>query len=444
MIFVDEVTIDVKAGTGGNGAVAFRKEKYVPHGGPAGGDGGKGGDVILLADSNLSTLLDFRYQRLYAAENGIDGSSKDMYGKAAADLVLKVPIGTVATDLGTNRVVADLTTHGQKTVVAAAGRGGKGNAHFASSTHQAPRFAENGEPGDTMTLQLELKLLADVGLIGYPNVGKSSLIAAVSAAKPKVANYPFTTLIPNLGVVKVDDDATHTFVMADIPGLIEGASEGVGLGIQFLRHVERTRLLVHILDIGGLTGRDPLDDYVIINKELQNYSEKLAQLPQIVALNKIDIAEPEAVGQITKHFDDLDIPVFAVSAATGAGTQPLLYAVSDRLLQIPRGEPPSDETRYFNTSNTAIPSGQRRRGRDWIVAPGDEPGEYKVTGASIERLVAMTPMENEHAVTRLQRILDRNGVVNKLKLLGAKEGDTVRIGAIAFDYIDEDMEDDDL
>ena len=413
-------------------------------GGPAGGDGGRGGDVILLADSNLSTLLDFRYQRLYAAEDGIDGASKDMYGKAAADMVLKVPIGTVATDLNTGRVVADLTKHAQQTIIAAGGRGGKGNAHFASSTHQAPRFAENGEPGEALTVQLELKLLADVGLIGYPNVGKSSLIAAVSAAKPKVANYPFTTLIPNLGVVKVDGDATHTFVMADIPGLIEGASEGVGLGIQFLRHVERTRLLVHILDIGGLTGREPLDDYSVINKELQNYSEKLAQLPQIVALNKIDIADPELVKTLISHFEALDIPIFAISAATGAGTKPLLYAISDRLQAIPKELEPTEEIHYINTRNTAILTGYRRRGRDWIVAPGDVPGEFKVTGASIERLVAMTPMENEHAVTRLQRILDRNGVVNKLKLLGAKEGDTVRIGSIAFDYIDEDMEDEDL
>jgi GTPase len=444
MIFVDEVTVDIKAGTGGNGAVAFRKEKYVPHGGPAGGDGGRGGDVILLADSNLSTLLDFRYQRLYAAEDGVHGSSKDMYGKAAADLVLKVPIGTVATDVNSGRVVADLTRHAQKEIVAAGGRGGRGNAHFASSTHQAPRFAENGEPGEELNLQLELKLLADVGLIGYPNVGKSSLISAVSAAKPKVANYPFTTLIPNLGVVRVDDDPTHTFVMADIPGLIEGASEGVGLGIQFLRHVERTRLLVHILDLGGVTGREPIDDYEIINRELKNYSENLALLPQIVALNKIDIAEPTILAATKQYFVDRGMEVFPISAATGAGTKPLLYAISEQLQQIPKNAEPSEEIQYINTRNTAMHTGYRRRGRDWVVAPGEVTGEFTVKGASIERLVAMTPMENEHAVTRLQRILDRNGVVNKLKLLGAKEGDTVRIGSIAFDYIDEDFEEDDL
>jgi GTP-binding protein len=440
MIFVDEVTIDVKAGTGGNGAVAFRKEKYVPHGGPAGGDGGKGGDVILLADSNLSTLLDFRYQRLYGAEKGVDGAAKDMYGKAALDLVLKVPIGTVATNLDTGRVVADLTKHGDRKTIANGGRGGKGNAHFASSTHQAPRFAENGEPGESLTVQLELKLLADVGLIGYPNVGKSSLISVVSAAKPKVADYPFTTLIPNLGVVKVDDDSTHTFVMADIPGLIEGASEGIGLGIQFLRHVERTRLLIHILDAGGVTGRDPLDDYRVINQELKNYSEKLTELSQIVALNKIDIADPALVESLTQHFTALDIPVFPISAATGEGTKPLLYAVSEQLQRIPKTLPPSDEVTYINTRNTANSIRQRRRGRDWIIARGSGEDEFVVSGASIERLVAMTPMENEHAVSRLQRILERNGVVTKLKALGAKEGDSVRIGSIAFDYIDEDFE----
>lgn len=443
MIFVDEVTIDIKAGTGGNGAVAFRKEKYVPHGGPAGGDGGKGGDVILVADSNLSTLLDFRYQRLYAAEKGVDGASKDMYGKAALDLILRVPIGTVATDLTTGRVVGDLTSHGQEKIIANGGRGGRGNAHFASSTHQAPRFAENGEPGEELTVQLELKLLADVGLIGYPNVGKSSLIAAVSAAKPKVADYPFTTLIPNLGVVKVDDDATHTFVMADIPGLIEGASEGVGLGIQFLRHVERTRLLVHILDVGGLTGRDPIEDYTIINQELRNYSEKLAELPQIIALNKIDIADPELIASLTKHFNDLDITVFPISAATGEGTKPLLYTISDELQRIPKQLEPTDEITYINPRNTASGIRPSNRGRDWTIERGTEEDEFVVSGASIERLVAMTPMENEHAVTRLQRILERNGIVTRLKALGAKEGDSVRIGSISFDYIDEDYEEED-
>jgi GTP-binding protein len=441
MIFVDEVTIDVSAGSGGNGAVAFRKEKYVPHGGPAGGDGGKGGDIILLADSNLSTLLDFRYQRLYAAKKGVDGAAKDMYGKDAIDLILKVPIGTVATDLTTGLVIADLTQHDQQEVIASGGRGGRGNAHFASSTHQAPRYAENGEPGQKLTVQLELKLLADVGLIGYPNVGKSSLITAVSAAKPKVADYPFTTLIPNLGVVKVDDDATHTFVMADIPGLIEGASDGVGLGIQFLRHVERTRLLVHILDAGGHTGRDPLEDYRIINLELEKYSEKLAELPQIIAVNKIDIADQSIIGDLAKHFGEIGIAVFPISAATGEGTKPLLYAISERLQEIPKELPPTEETVYINTKNT--PGGIRRRNRDWSIAKDLETDEFVVASESLERLVAMTPMENDHAVVRLQRILERNGIVRKLKSLGAKEGDTVRIGTIAFDYIDEDFEEED-
>lgn len=438
MMFVDEVTIEVKAGDGGNGAVAFRKEKFVPRGGPAGGDGGKGGDVILEADSNLSTLLDFRYQRQYKAQRGGDGAAKDMYGKDAPDLVLKVPVGTIATETETGRLLADITHHGERAVIARGGHGGRGNSHFASSTHQAPKFAENGEPGEAREVQLELKLLADVGLVGFPNVGKSSLIAAVSAAKPKIADYPFTTLVPHLGVVRADDDPTRTFVMADIPGLIEGASEGVGLGHQFLRHIERTRLLVHLLDVSGTTGRDPLEDYETIQRELAAYSAQLARLPQVIALNKVDAADPAQVEALLKHFRDQDKPVFAVSAATGEGLKPLIYYLADRLAEIPRPAETLDDEIAIITSRSGGPA-RRSRDRRWEARHED--GHFVVTGAGIERYVAMTPMENEHAVNRLQRTLERAGIVSKLRSLGAKEGDTVRIGNTEFDFVDEDAGD---
>lgn len=437
-MFVDEVTIEVKAGDGGNGAVAFRKEKFVPRGGPAGGDGGKGGDVILEADSNLSTLLDFRYQRLFKAGRGGDGAAKDMFGKDAPDLVLKVPVGTIARDLQTGQDLADLTHHGERAVIARGGHGGRGNSHFASSTHQAPRFAENGEPGESREIQLELKLLADVGLVGFPNVGKSSLIAAVSAAKPKIADYPFTTLVPHLGVVAVDDDPTRTFVMADIPGLIEGASEGVGLGHQFLRHLERTRLLVHLLDVSVATGRDPLEDYATINRELAAYSPALAALPQVIALNKIDSADPERVDHLLAHFRQEDKPVFAISAATGAGLRPLVYYLADRLAELPKpgeGEP-GDELVMITTGA----GGPVRRSRDRRWEARREDGIFVVAGPGIERYVAMTPLENEHAVSRLQRTLERAGIVSKLRALGAREGDTVRIGNTEFDFVDEDAD----
>ena len=435
-MFVDEVTVTIKGGDGGNGAVAFRREKFVPNGGPNGGDGGKGGSVILEADSNLSTLLDFRYQTKYEAKRGENGAGRDMFGHDSPDMVLKVPIGTVATDTGTGRVIADLMRHGDRAVVAVGGIGGRGNAKFTSSTHQTPKFSENGEPGEMRLLRLELKLLADVGLIGFPNVGKSTLIASVSAARPKIADYPFTTLVPNLGVVRVDDE--HIFVMADIPGLIEGASEGVGLGHQFLRHIERTRLLVHIVDVSGLSGRDPLQDYAIINNELRAYRPELADLPQLVALNKIDIGDPEEVAAVRELLEgEGAITVFEISAATHQGTQELVYACAQRLAELPRHTPPViDEIVRI----TAGSMSQRQRDRRWDVAWVEDESRYVVSGPGIERFVAMTNMENEAAVTRLQRTLERTGIVRKLRAIGAKEGDTVKIGSIEFDYVDEDVD----
>ncbi|HEY3331177.1 MAG TPA: GTPase ObgE [Capsulimonadaceae bacterium] len=443
MIFVDEVTVDISAGDGGNGFVGFRKEKFVPRGGPSGGDGGKGGDVVLIADSNMSTLLDFRYQRAYPAKNGGAGEGKDMIGKDAPDLMLRVPIGTIATDIETGRILADLTSHGQQVSIARGGRGGRGNAHFATSTHQAPKFAENGEPGEQYRIKLELKLLADVGLIGYPNVGKSSLISAVSAARPKIANYPFTTLIPNLGVVRVGDDPENTIVLADIPGIIEGASEGLGLGHQFLRHVERTRVLVHLLDVGGMSGRYPLDDYATLNQELAAYSDKLAQLPQIVALNKIDIANADEIELLTEHFAELGIAVFPISAATGEGTKPLLFAVSDLLKTQPKHAPidESDEiVRITVDNNPHNTTRNRNRRRAYTVEVDPETGHFLVKGEGIERLVAMTQLENEHALTRLQRVLYSSGIIKKLKEIGAKEGDAIHIGKFEFEFVDEDAE----
>ena len=430
-MFVDEVVIDVKAGDGGNGSVAFRKEKYVPRGGPNGGDGGKGGDVYLEADSNLSTLLDFRYQRHYEALRGIHGTSRDMSGKNAGDITLKVPVGTTATDVETERILTDLTKHGQRVVIARGGQGGRGNAHFASSVQQAPKYAENGEPGEEKQIKLELKLLADVGLIGYPNVGKSTLIAALSAAKPKIADYPFTTLVPNLGVVRVDEE--RTFVIADIPGLIEGASEGVGLGHQFLRHVERTRLLCHLIDISGTTGREPLDDYAVINRELAAYDDKLAQLPQVVVLNKSDIADPEEAELLRAEFAEEDKPVFVISAATRIGLEPLVYFLAERLSEMPL--PPAFDDEIVRI--TADTMKGRRTDRRWEAAYDAGTQTYVVSGKGIERLVAMTQLQNEDAVHRLQRTLEKTGIINKLRTLGAKQGDTVRIGKAVFDFFDE-------
>ena len=442
MIFVDEVTVEIKAGDGGNGFVAFRKEKFVPRGGPSGGDGGKGGDVVLEADSNYSTLLDFKYQRRHVAAHGGHGALKDMIGKDAPDLVLKTPIGTIATDLETGKILADLTENGQRQVIASGGRGGRGNARFATSTHQAPQFAENGEPGQAYNVKLELKLLADAGLVGFPNAGKSSLIACVSAARPKIADYPFTTLVPNLGVVRVGGDVENTFVMADIPGIIEGASEGAGLGRQFLRHIERTRVLVHILDISEANPRSWQDDYVMLNKELAAYSDRLVQLPQLIALNKIDIADDETVAEAKSYFEDLGQQVYPISAATGAGTTPLLYRIAALLKEIPRPQdlPESDEIVRITVETQRGKMHDRMLRRQYTVEQDEETGDFVVHGVGIERLVSMTQMENEHALHRLQRVMEKAGIIKKLKAIGAVEGSTVRIGNSEFDFFDEDSD----
>jgi GTP-binding protein len=329
-LFIDQAKIYVKAGDGGRGCVSFRREKYVPRGGPDGGDGGKGGDVIIQANLQLNTLIDFKYQKTFKAENGAHGQGSLKQGKSGKDLIIKVPVGTVIKDAETGEILADLVEDRQAVVVARGGRGGRGNAHFASPTHQAPREAEEGMPGEGRWLLLELKLLADVGLVGFPNAGKSTLISRISAAKPKIADYPFTTLTPYLGVVRVSD--TKSFVVADIPGLIEGASQGAGLGFQFLRHIERTRVLVHVIDVSGTSGRDPVSDYQAIFKELKSYNEALIQKPQIVAGNKIDIlSDPSKLEGLKSFCSEKGIPFFPISAATGEGLPDLVNYIAKLL-----------------------------------------------------------------------------------------------------------------
>lgn len=330
MQFIDEARIFVKSGKGGDGCVSFRREKFVAKGGPNGGDGGNGGDVIIAADGQMNSLLDHRYKKHYNAKNGENGRGKDQHGKNGADLIVPVPIGTIVKNLETEEILGDLTENNQQIVVAKGGRGGKGNARFTSSTNQAPRFATEGKDGEEFEIGLELKILADVGILGFPNAGKSTLISKISAAKPKIADYPFTTLVPNLGVVEYGD--YKTFIIADIPGIIEGAHEGVGLGIQFLRHVERTHILIHMLDLTPDTDRNPIDDYKKMNKELRLYSEELAKKPQIIVLNKIDIADAEDISlKIENYFKDIGIEVYKISAITGKGTKELIYKVAEKL-----------------------------------------------------------------------------------------------------------------
>jgi len=427
MQFVDEVEINVKAGDGGNGAATFRREKYVPRGGPDGGDGGRGGSVIVRADPNLSTLVDFRYKKDYKAERGGDGGSGNKHGKDAPDLILPVPVGTVVTDLDTGEVVADLVTAGHTAVLARGGRGGRGNASFATSTNQAPTFAERGEPAEEGSFKLELKLLADVGLIGYPNVGKSTLISRISAARPRIADYPFTTLVPNLGVVRVDEN--RSFVVADLPGLIEGAHQGAGLGDQFLRHIERTRLLVHLLDISGLTDRDPVEDYRVINRELASFSEGLAARPQIVALNKIDMPEADRIARrVERELSAEGRSIYRISALAGTGLAELTCAIADMLEKLPRGEQAREGRVVFKVEPLDIRWDVKRTGEH----------EFTVEGRPVERAVAMTDIENEFALRRLHRRLEKMGVLSRLKELGVREGDTVRIRNIEFEYREEE------
>ncbi|MEN6521519.1 MAG: GTPase ObgE [Armatimonadota bacterium] len=431
MQFVDQVEISVKAGDGGNGLVAFRREKYIPRGGPAGGDGGRGGNIVLKADEGINTLVDLRYKRNYKAPRGGDGGSNDMTGKSGADLEITVPVGTIVRDKDTGAVLADLVEHQQEVVAAEGGKGGRGNAKFATSTLHTPRFAENGDPGEERELVLELKLLADVGLVGFPNVGKSTLIARISAAKPKIADYPFTTLVPNLGVVRVDNN--RSFVVADMPGLIEGAHQGAGLGHQFLRHIERTRLLVHMLDVSGATGRDPLTDFDIINEELASFNPELAKLPQIVALTKMDVpGAEENAASIAEKIRSTGRNVHLISAVTGQGVQELVYDIAGELEKLgPREHRlPEEEVMVFTAEHEAETWEVRRTGEH----------EYIVEGRPVEILVARANVANEYSLRRLHKQLERIGVIKELRKKGASQGDTVNIRGIEFEFQDEDKE----
>lgn len=421
-MFVDKAKIYVKGGDGGNGLVAFRREKYVPEGGPSGGDGGRGGDVIFLVDEGLRTLMDFRYQKHFKADRGEHGQRKNMHGKNAADLIVKVPPGTMVYDEATGDLLADLTEHGQTAVIARGGRGGRGNARFVTSVNRVPGFAENGEPGEERWVILELKLLADVGLVGFPNAGKSTLLSRVSRAAPKIAPYPFTTISPILGVVTVPDG--RSFVLADIPGLIEGAHEGAGLGHEFLRHIERTRVLIHVVDGAGTEGRDPLEDFQVINRELALHNPSLARKKQIAAFNKIDLPEArERWPEAEKWFRGQGLEAVAVSGVTGDGIDQLLYLAANTLDQIkPEQKEEPEAQRVYRAEEET----------DFTVTR-EGPSEYRVEGKYLERLVAMTNLDNEEALLRFHRILRRTGVEKALRDAGATDGDTVRIKNVEFE-----------
>jgi len=420
-LFVDHVKITAKAGNGGNGCVSFHREKFVLNGGPDGGDGGVGGDIVLVADPNMHTLLDFRFKRKYTAENGVDGSAGRCQGKRGQDLVIKVPVGTVFKDEESGAIVADMFEAGQRRVLLKGGRGGWGNAHFATPTRQAPNFAKPGVKTQVHTFLMELKTIADVGLVGYPNVGKSTILSVVTAAKPKIGNYHFTTLTPNLGIFR---RFGKDIVLADIPGLVEGASEGVGLGHDFLRHVERTRLLLHVVDISGSEGRDPVEDFEQINKELIQYGE-LSQRPQILVMNKSDMfGAEENIQRMKEHLKGRDIPMFAVSGATRQGFEPLLDKTAQMLSELPELTP-------FEVEDVPI---------EPIINEGfeirREGNVYVVEGPSMERLIDSVNFDDEDSLTWFHRTLRRWGVIDALRQKGAGEGDTVSIMDMEFDFVE--------
>lgn len=420
-MFIDKAEIRVTAGKGGNGAVSFHREKYVAAGGPDGGDGGKGGDVIIVADTNVSSLLPFKYKTKYTAENGKDGSGKRSYGKKGQDLVIKVPMGTLIKEKNSGRIIADI--HDKEPVtVAKGGNGGWGNMHFATPTRQIPRFSKPGLAGETLDLVLELKLIADVGLVGFPNVGKSSLITAVSNARPEIANYHFTTLTPVLGVVNIDPE--KSFVMADIPGLIEGAGEGAGLGHEFLRHVERCRLIVHVVDVSGMEGRDPYEDFLLINKELATFSEDLSNLPMIVAANKCDIAQEQQVDDFCKKIEELGYTVFRISAATRMGTRELINAVAAKLDTL-------EPVKIYESE--VVPEENKKAAREFEIFFEDD--IYFVEASWLEDIVKNCDTDDYESLQYLQRVIRQTGIVDRLEEMGINEGDTVAMGGIAFDYI---------
>lgn len=423
-MFIDFAEIYIKAGDGGHGVVSFRREKYVPSGGPDGGDGGKGGDIIFKADTGLRTLLDFRYKRKYAAEKGENGSKRNKSGKGGNDLIIKVPLGTIVKDKETGRIIADISDDNQEKIIARGGKGGAGNQHFATATRQAPNFARNGVPGQERTIVLELKLIADVGLLGFPNVGKSTLLSVVSAARPKIANYHFTTLSPNLGVVSLGQGSS--FVIADIPGLIEGAHEGAGLGHKFLRHVERTKLLIHVIDIAETDGRDSISDFDIINRELELYNPKIAKRPQIIAANKIDaLTDTKKLEEFKHEMEGRRYKVFEISAATNQGIDALMQYTYEELKTLPDIVifDASEEIEMDNVPEES-PYSIRRENDIFIVE-----------GPWIENLLRSINFGDGESLQYFQRVMRNMGVIEALKEKGIEEGNTVRVGEVEFDYI---------
>lgn len=427
-MFADRAKIFVKSGKGGNGHVSFRREKYVPNGGPDGGDGGKGGDVYFEVDEGLNTLTDFRHTRKYSAGNGEEGGKKNCAGKAGEDITIKVPEGTVIREAESGKVITDMSGANRRFLLLKGGRGGSGNQHYATSTMQAPKYAQPGQPAQELELLLELKVIADVGLVGFPNVGKSTFLAKVTNARPKIANYHFTTLNPNLGVVDLED--AKGFVIADIPGLIEGAAQGIGLGHEFLRHIERTRLIVHIVDAASTEGRDPIEDIHAINKELAAYDEKLASRPQIIAANKIDMIyekDEDPVEKIRAAFESEGVPVYGISALSGKGVRDLLYAVSNRLAEIGE-EPLTFEQEFFPEFHFDMENDP------FTVVYDEEANEYVVEGPRIEKMLSYTNLESEKGFQFFQNFLKKQGILTQLEALGIEEGSTVRMYGLSFNY----------
>lgn len=424
-MFVDIARILIKAGKGGDGIVSFRREKYIAAGGPDGGNGGRGGDVIIAVDESMNTLMDFKYQKKFKAEPGDKGGPNDRTGRSGNDLIIKVPPGTVVKDESTDQVIADMIKGGDTFIAAKGGRGGKGNARYATSTRQVPRFSEQGEDGEEKKIVLELKLLADVGLVGFPNVGKSTLLSTMTAAKPKIADYHFTTIEPNLGVVRLDDGSN--FVLADIPGLIEGAHEGAGLGHQFLRHVERTRVIIHVVDVSGAEGRDPVADFDVINKELSQFNSKLAQRVQVIAANKIDI--PEAKENLKKFIEEMNkrgYEVFPISAVTKEGLKELFYRVNELLKEAPAVEPYEFDDKDNETIFEYNP-------QEWTVKK--EGNIYLIDGEAVKRLMRRVNFDDSDSLQYFQRTIKKMGISEKLESMGIVEGDTVKIFDLEFEYV---------
>ena len=425
-MFADRAKIFIRSGKGGDGHVSFRRELYVPNGGPDGGDGGRGGDVIFEVDEGLNTLQDFRHKRKYTAKDGEPGGKRRCHGADAEDIILKVPEGTVIKEAESGKVIADMSGDNRRQIILKGGKGGLGNQHYATATMQVPKYAQPGQPSRELWVNLELKVIADVGLVGFPNVGKSTLLSRVTNAQPKIANYHFTTLNPNLGVVDLPDG--RGFVMADIPGLIEGASEGVGLGNEFLRHIERTKLMIHVVDAAGTEGRDPVDDIYKINAELEAYNPEIAQRPQVIAANKIDVIYPDGedpLKRLKDEFEPKGIKVFPISGVTGKGIQELLYYVSDRLKELDQA-PVIFEQEYFPEEELIY--------EDLPYTVEVEEGIYVVEGPKIEKMLGYTNLDSEKGFAFFQKFLKDTGILDELEEAGIQEGDTVRMYGLQFDY----------